>query len=272
MKQIQIISSLLIFVQVINCDPVTFAQVVQSFNTKANATGVKLKSSLDFLVKISEKARFIKAFNMRDVPLFTTREEREEVLAEVLKRTTVNGMNATDFLRKEIISIDFDQTQTITQLKEDIIKGLNFAAPSKYDVEFGGSFDHSFNEWHVKRAKKSEAQNVKDKLNVMIKQDTKLKERFDTLATEITELSFKLNHVGINECSSKLNSLLTEILPAGKIATIKTVVKQFTEIKNNQAMKMRHMQEMKHTLSRYNVQRTIWARFIIGLEKTPRLA
>ncbi|XP_031637984.1 uncharacterized protein LOC116350354 [Contarinia nasturtii] len=224
------------------------------------------------MTDISEKAANVKT-EYRSVAPFITKDMKLKVLAKVPKEMQIDGKNARRFLSREITSINSIRMINITKLNEEIITGLNFNSPSDYDNEFREPFDASFNSWNETPVKKADLQRVEKHLKVMLAQHAKLEERFDRVVSTIANLIFRANAVQTIDCEISFDDIIdatdTEVITS--IINDRLLAK-LNEMTQKQSELSVQLEDLKSIISRYNIQRTIWARFIIGTEKTPRSA
>ncbi|XP_031637983.1 uncharacterized protein LOC116350353 [Contarinia nasturtii] len=265
-------SSLLLLVQ-INCEPVTFENVADSFRDKIKATKIKWVPNIDFMLKIYERKPNTSDLNLQDMIPFLSEEQRELYLSNVPNRMEVQGMPARTFISKQISEINFMQMKTFRKLHDAIITGLNFDSPSEYDNEFREPFDASFNEWNVKPFKKPDAELFKKSWPTMTAQYDRLKRKFDNVVKNVALLRQQANGPQIVNCRLSFAKMKINTDPDDVTSIINDeLLEQLNEMKQKQSELAIQLQELKSIISRYNIQRTIWARFLIGTEKTPRLA
>ncbi|XP_031641046.1 uncharacterized protein LOC116352526 [Contarinia nasturtii] len=258
-------SLLLLFVQIISAEHVTFERVVESFIAKAKVKKIKLNSTLDFMLQISENVVAFEYLCSKGMPAFITDEKKIEVLAKVPERMEINGINASAFLAKEISSINCTLKTTFKQLCDNVIKGLNFNSPGVYD----DTFDVSFNKWNDRPAKRADVERIQKHLKTMIEQHTKLKNKFDTYSQARFDTRIELGKQ-INYCREHFDLLIntnnseqaTSIINSSILPTLE----QINEFK---AAKQIHLREIQFTVSKYNQQRVAWAQFLIGTKEIP---
>lgn len=223
------------------------------------------------LLKIYERKEGTRSLFLQDMIPFLSQEQKEIYLSKVPEAMQIEGMNARTFLSKEISAINFMQTKNFTRIHDGIIAGLHFKLPSEYDGEFKEKFDASYHKWNGEPFKKANAERVKEQWGNVIAQYEKLKGKFDEAVHQINELRHCANGIQIVRCRlcfSKIrNENDTKIIMSVINDELLSKLKEMKEKQKELAGQLIHLQSI---ISKYNIQRTIWARFLIGTEKTPR--
>ncbi|XP_031623825.1 uncharacterized protein LOC116341098 [Contarinia nasturtii] len=258
-------SLVLLYVQIISAEHVKFEQVVESFIAKAKVKKIKLNSTLDFMLQISEKVVAFEFLCSKGMPAFITNEKKIEVLAKVPERMEIHGINARAFFAKEFSSINFTLKTTFKQLCDNIIERLNFNSPGVYD----DTFDVSFNKWNDRPAKSADVERIQKHWKTMIEQHKKLKNKFDTQTQAKMDTGIKLK-TQLNDCRNYFNLLknantterATSLINSRILATLEKI-NDFWEAKKI------HLADIQFTVSKYNQQRVAWAQFLIGTKEIP---
>lgn len=241
-----------------NSEILAFSTLVEKLYAKMAETGISTRPKFEFILRISNDVDTIKSNFEAPFKKFMDNKTISKVMEKIPKDLIINGDKVLDVLFDKIGSINM-QLLTIAAVKKNICLKISYKLPTKYES--------LISHWIQSAADKEHMLQVKNSAKSMTEMYELYHEKFNNEMKAMNNISNGIER-SIRLFNLSIYSLLAVTDCKQIAANIKHLYAYLDRVMKQQNDLMKNLEEVDHILDVYNMQRTYWAEFLVGLRKT----
>ncbi|XP_031636545.1 uncharacterized protein LOC116349306 [Contarinia nasturtii] len=257
--------ALLLCVQSINGQDLSFDVFLDTYYNRANASGNNIPENLEFMREISLNIDHIRDQFSRCAQTLADEEGKANLLSKVPAGLKVNGLDGVEFWTHRLSNVNGGQ-KLVWETHQGIINEIDSVLPVHIDPHFYNNFYN----WCHHPFDGEQCALIQTKwLKSMAGIHSTFGVNLDKVTKEVFEVKETLSK-NISQANDWFDVILNANTKPAKVLEAFKKVEPFTNtITSVQSLLLPKLKNVKKLLNLYNQQRTIWANFMMGLITNP---
>lgn len=250
-------STFVFFIKLINCQNVTFQEVVETFYAKAGKLQIKMKPKLDFLYNLNKDLAKIRIKYAKPMDKIFSSGSITNLLNQMPKEMKINNMRAHNFWTKRVKGLD-GGALLIANSYRRICAEIDLKSPNVYNTDF----NKLYKEWNSQTIDKKYVERIDKQVEHMKDARASFILKLNEAIAESNEAEEML--LEYTRVAGVIFKDISKAKGAAKEQLIHDANEATNKIANQQSKVFQLIKKVQNTLTNYNVERTSHASEIIG--------